>query len=240
MSSQAEWKTVPSQDLTGNERLFFDDYQRKVIEAASARIIPTDDDPGATEARVVNFIDRYLSGIEYVYATADGTGFLQIEGKDAQAWRERVTSMQERYTEGIRSLNELSHEMFQRSFTDLEAQEQDEVLVRTSGWPKPEEFTIRAIVQGRDVVPGEGGAPPSNQPIPDDQLDFFPMLVLHVRQGFYSDPVYGGNRDRIGWTVIGYPGPSSLAETQAGKYTTIDYMLPDAKWPFAEYDQSGK
>ena len=33
---------------------------------------------------------------------------------------------------------------------------------------------------------------------------------MHTRQGFYADPIYGGNRDRVGWQVIGFPGPASL------------------------------
>ena len=33
---------------------------------------------------------------------------------------------------------------------------------------------------------------------------------MHTRQGFYADPIYGGNRDRVGWRVIGFPGPASL------------------------------
>jgi gluconate 2-dehydrogenase gamma chain len=25
-------------------------------------------------------------------------------------------------------------------------------------------------------------------------------------EGFFSDPLYGGNRDMIGWKLIGFPG----------------------------------
>ena len=50
-------------------------------------------------------------------------------------------------------------------------------------------------------------------------LDFLPLLVTHTRQGFYADPIYGGNRDRIGWKVIGFPGPASLEEVHSGRYT---------------------
>ena len=40
-----------------------------------AWIIPTDDTPGACEAGTIDFLDRYLSGIGYVYAKPDGSGF---------------------------------------------------------------------------------------------------------------------------------------------------------------------
>ena len=59
-------------------------------------------------------------------------------------------------------------------------------------------------------------------------LDFFPLLVLHTRQGFLADPIYGGNRDRVGWDVIGFPGPSSMAEAHAGRYSTLPYFAETA------------
>jgi gluconate 2-dehydrogenase gamma chain len=48
--------------------------------------------------------------------------------------------------------------------------------------------------------------------------------VLHTRQGFLADPIYGGNRNRAGWDVIGFPGPPSLAEAHAGCYSTLSYF----------------
>jgi gluconate 2-dehydrogenase gamma chain len=237
MTSKADWRVVP-ETAGADESLFFTDEERKILDAATARIIPTDKDPGAREACVVRFIDRYLSGTSYIYASADGSGFLQLEGKEKEAWQQRVTAMQGRYREGLRTLTEISTEKFSRVFTDLTVQEQDDVLVELSGSPKPTAVQVRPMVEGHNDEPGVGGAPPSNQPIPDDELDFFPMMVLHTRQGFYSDPVYGGNVDHIGWQVVGFPGPASLAESRSGNYSTIDYMLPDAVWPFTDGDKS--
>jgi gluconate 2-dehydrogenase gamma chain len=236
MTSKRDWETIPAGSAE-DERLFFDEAEWQLVEAASARIIPTDHDPGAREANVVRFIDRYLSGTGYVYASADGSGFLRIEGKEAEAWQTRISALQERYREGLRALDALSRDMFQTPFPDLDPERQDDVLATLSGWQKPEGVDIRPVVDGEEgVTPGSGGAPPSNQPIRDDELDFFPTLVLHTRQGFYSDPVYGGNRDHIGWRVIGFPGPRSLASTQSGEYSTLNYMLPDAVWPYSDLD----
>jgi gluconate 2-dehydrogenase gamma chain len=47
-----------------SKQSFFDVHQRATVEAAMARIIPTDHEPGAREAGTINFVDRYLSGIE--------------------------------------------------------------------------------------------------------------------------------------------------------------------------------
>jgi gluconate 2-dehydrogenase gamma chain len=36
--------------------------------------------------------------------------------------------------------------------------------------------------------------------------DFFDALLEITLEGFFSDPVYGGNRDMAGWKLIGFPG----------------------------------
>ena len=43
---------------------------------------------------------------------------------------------------------------------------------------------------------------------------------MHTRQGFYCDPIYGGNKNRVGWDVIGFPGPKSLNEVFTGRFST--------------------
>ena len=35
---------------------------------------------------------------------------------------------------------------------------------------------------------------------------FFGMLLKNTKEGFFADPVYGGNRDMAGWNMIGFPG----------------------------------
>jgi gluconate 2-dehydrogenase gamma chain len=35
---------------------------------------------------------------------------------------------------------------------------------------------------------------------------FFETLLQDTRQGFFADPVYGGNRDMAAWKMIGFPG----------------------------------
>ncbi|MDQ4127308.1 MAG: gluconate 2-dehydrogenase subunit 3 family protein [Actinomycetota bacterium] len=38
------------------------------------------------------------------------------------------------------------------------------------------------------------------------QQEFFLMLRNHVREGLFSDPAHGGNRDKMGWRFLGHPG----------------------------------
>ena len=36
--------------------------------------------------------------------------------------------------------------------------------------------------------------------------EFFDMLYENVMQGLFADPLYGGNRDKAGWKMLGFPG----------------------------------
>jgi gluconate 2-dehydrogenase gamma chain len=232
MASQSQWSIVPVGAAEQQTPLFFTEHEWNTVEAATARIIPTDRDPGAREARVVLFLDRFLSSIQFIYASADGSGFLQMSGKDAEAWEERIAHRQQVYREGIAQMDELSGDRFGKPFVELTPDEQDDVLEALSGQPRPRPVSLEPQTLSDS---GVGGPPPTNQPVSDESLGFFDMLVLHTRQGFYADPAYGGNKDFIGWRVIGYPGPESLADTVAGRYTTVDYMIPEATWPYAQH-----
>jgi gluconate 2-dehydrogenase gamma chain len=220
MTTKADWPVVGGPvDPDDESRLFFDDHQWETIEAATARIIPTDHDPGAREARCVRFIDRYLSGIGYIYAAADGSGFLELSGRLADAWRARIGDMQRTYREGIRELDAIA-EQFGGPFKSLSDADQDHVLELLSGQPKPE-----AVSLGRDV-----GVRTFLQGLFDEGLGFFDALCLHTRQGFYSDPAYGGNRGHVGWEVVGFPGPKSLKETNDLTYSVREYFVSDYDW----------
>ncbi len=207
--------------MNETEARFFDDFQRRTIEAAMARIIPTDHEPGAREARTIDFLDRYLSGIDYVYARPDGGGFVRLEGKRADAWRQRIEIVRGKYRDGIEELNQRSRAEFGADFVELAPDQQDAILTLME---RPVRDQERAREEEQAVA---GFAPPEpalQQIAAEIDLDFFPLLVLHTRQGYLADRIYGGNCDRVGWDVIGFPGPTSLAEAHAGRYSTLPYF----------------
>jgi gluconate 2-dehydrogenase gamma chain len=72
-------------------------------------------------------------------------------------------------------------------FIDLSAAEQDQLLSRLSNW---------LFAKGEDN--------------PDDDrtllVQFFGAVRLHTIEGMFCDPMYGGNRDCVGWKLIGFPG----------------------------------
>ena len=209
-------------DVTGSARgKFFDAHQRATIEAAMARIIPTDDQAGAKEAETVEFVDRYLSGLEFIYAKPDGSGFEKLEGKRAQAWQQRIEILRAKYVDGIKELDRRSQSRFAADFVQLPAEQQDGILYDMERPVRQ----VEADLTEAQVVAGFAPVEPAlQQTNAEVELDFFPLLALHTRQGFYADPIYGGNKDRVGWKLIGFEGPESLAETHAGRFTTLPFF----------------
>jgi gluconate 2-dehydrogenase gamma chain len=211
---------------------FFDPHQRATVEAAMARIIPTDDQPGAREAGTIDFLDRYLSGIDFIYARPDGSGFEQLEGKRADAWRQRVDTLRQRYVAGVEALDRTARERFGSDFAELSDADQDDVLRAVEG---PDDQQQEAeLERARMQLYGAPVEVALQQTSAEIELDFVPLLALHTRQGFYADPIYGGNRDRVGWDLIGFPGPSSLAEVHSGRYSTLDYFAEHPVHPGQE------
>ena len=130
-----------------SKQTFFDAHQRATVEAAMARIIPTDHEPGAREAGTIDFVDRYLSGIEFIYAKPDGSGFETLTGKRAEAWRQRVEILRKTYVDGIAALDALSRETFGAEFKTLDERRQDEALLRLAR--KEAQRERRARTRGR-------------------------------------------------------------------------------------------
>ena len=146
--------------------------------------------------------------------------------------------MQNTYRAGIRTLDELAQQNYRQDFVELADLDQDRVLELLSGSPKPGVVAIGTTEPVTTFLQGSF----------DEGLDFFSALCLHTREGFYCDPVYGGNKNQMGWSVIGFPGPNSLKDTMDGTYDTTPYFYQgDYEWedliphlkvtPFTESDR---
>ena len=96
-----------------------------------------------------------------------------------------LTSSRDAYRAGLLALDRYSQYTRGARFIELDAKDQDSVLfdVQTGG----------ATGAGAGFLGSSGG--------------FFNMVRGHTWQATFGDPVYGGNRDFIGWDLIRYPGP---------------------------------
>jgi hypothetical protein len=184
--------------------VYFTDDQFRVIEAVCARLIPTDDDPGAKEAGVADYIDGLLGAFAFnpprIWAGGAVSGrfggspgfatFHRLTPLDELAWRTRiegslgiperewngpVEGLQERYAAGL--------ELLGADFADVAADEQDRRL-------------------------GANEA-------------FTQLVYEHACEGMYGAPEYGGNRDGVGWSYIGFAG-----DVQPRGYTDEEVSQP--------------
>lgn len=60
----------------------------------------------------------------------------------------------------------------------------------------------------------------------DAERAFFTMVRRHVLEGFFADPMYGGNQDFAGWRLVGFPGAVgayTAAEMQSGTVLAKGY-----------------
>jgi gluconate 2-dehydrogenase gamma chain len=187
---------------------YFTPVQAAIVAAACARIIPTDENgPGATEAGVVYFIDRQLSS-DYGLSGRRYEHGPYASGTPTQGDQSGM-HMRDRYRLGILGLEAYAREIYQQGFTQLAPDQQDRVL---SDMEKgiPQTFDGSSI-QASTTSPGasgtEGGFRQTTPGGPGvGATAFFNLLRSHAIAGLFADPVHGGNRDMVGWKLIGFPG----------------------------------
>ena len=53
--------------------------------------------------------------------------------------------------------------------------------------------------------------------------EFFTLLLNTAMQGFFADPLYGGNRDKVSWKMIGFPGVTAIYGEHIKTYRNKKY-----------------
>jgi gluconate 2-dehydrogenase gamma chain len=160
--------------------VFFTASERTFVAAATSRLIPTDDSgPGAAEADVATFIDRQLAG---PYGRGEGwyLGGPFPAGNPEQGWQSELSPAQI-YRTAIPVIDAHCTRTFSgKPLAKLSAEQQDSVM--------------RGLQKGEIVLEGLLAK------------TFFQLLHQNTVEAYFSDPVYGGNRNFVGWRMIGYPG----------------------------------
>lgn len=159
---------------------FFTESERQAVEALTSRIIPTDETgPGAREAEVTTFIDRQLGG----YYGSAHRWYMRgpfPEALETQGYQAPYTPAG-LWRAGLSALDEHCRETYDgRPFVELSEEEQDAVLT--------------AIEEEEVEFEGVSGK------------QFFAFAKEMTIEGFFCDPIYGGNRDMVGWRYVGFPG----------------------------------
>ena len=55
---------------------------------------------------------------------------------------------------------------------------------------------------------------------------FADRVISIVMEGFFSDPMYGGNRDKAGWKMLGFPGLPATYADKVDQYYNKQYVAP--------------
>jgi gluconate 2-dehydrogenase gamma chain len=162
-------------------------------------LIPADNlSPSGGDCGVANFIDRQLAG-------AYGTGARLYrqgpfpKGKPEQGYQLSLNP-REFFRAGVASANAFTRKTFGKDFDRLNEEQRISAL--------------KAMEQGKAEFQGFGSAM------------FFNALLQITMEGFFADPMYGGNRDMASWKMVGYPGLPATYRHDIKKYLGKVYDKP--------------
>jgi len=159
---------------------FFTADEGRAVEALADRIIPPDPQtPGGKDAGCAVFIDRQLAG---PYGRSEGhyTRPPFMAGTPQQG-SQSADGPAATYRKVLAALDKYSQSNLQgKRFVELSDAQKDELL--------------KGLEDDKVKLEGVNGK------------SFFTQLLKDMQEGFFADPIYGGNRDMVGWKMIGYPG----------------------------------
>ncbi|SUB83546.1 Gluconate 2-dehydrogenase subunit 3 precursor [Pragia fontium] len=182
LSTQAAAKEqiAPPQPTRDYQPTFFTSEEFAFIKAAVSRLIPQDDrGPGALEAGVPEFIDRQMQTPYASGANWYMQGPFYPESDPALGYQLPLQP-REIYRLGIHEANQYARNQTGKLFAELSTDQQDQLLMQFEAGKA--EF----------------------QQVPSKI--FFSALLQNTHEGFFSDPIHGGNQGLVGWTLIGFPG----------------------------------
>jgi gluconate 2-dehydrogenase gamma chain len=162
---------------------FFNTLESAFIEAAVETLIPADPiGPGAAALGVAVYIDRQMAGS---YGKGDR---LYLEGPFGEGTPQQGYQLQmtpaELIRAGIADVNNYTREKHKNTFDLLSATERASVMSDLDG-KKVELPTV-----------------------PTDT--FFSLLLQLTVEGYFADPMYGGNKNKASWKMIGFPGATAM------------------------------
>jgi gluconate 2-dehydrogenase gamma chain len=169
------------------------------LSAVADAMIPADElSPSGTECGVVTYIDRQLAGAYGAGAKMYRNGPFR-RGKPEQGYQLALTP-REYFATGIAAANAWTRTTHGKEFDRLAAPERAAALsAMEHGTAEFENFSAHA---------------------------FFTRLHAIVMEGFFADPMYGGNRNKASWTMLGFPGLPATYADKVDAYFNKRYVAP--------------
>ncbi len=159
---------------------FFNSDEAKFVTAAIDRLIPADAKwAGAKDAGVLYYIDRQLAGAYGAGARMYLKGPWISQAPVEQGYQLKHTPA-DLYRVGINEVRKYASGKHGKEFWELAPDDADGILKELeSGTAK------------LDSIPAPA---------------FFETLLANTIEGYFADPIYGGNRDMVSWRMVGFPG----------------------------------
>jgi gluconate 2-dehydrogenase gamma chain len=162
------------------------------VEALVDHMVPADElTPKGTDIGINVYIDRALAGGWGKGERLYMQGPWKL-GAPSQGYQLPLTPAQ-LIRAGIEATNAHCRKSYGKSFDRLDEQQREEVLV--------------ALSSGK--VTFDNGLP---------ARVFWTTLYQTVMEGMFSDPIHGGNRDKAGWRLIGFPGAIAVHRENIEKF----------------------
>jgi gluconate 2-dehydrogenase gamma chain len=181
----------PAVEAAGYE--YLKPVEQAFVEALVDHMIPRDELTGSgTEIGIATYIDRALAGAWGKGARLYKDGPWQ-RGTANQGYQLPLTPA-ELYRAAIEGSNAYCRKTFGKDFDRCTAEQKETFLKDLSG--------------GKITL--DGGLPGRT---------FFVVLYDNVMEGMFADPIYGGNKDKVGWKMIGFPGVLANNAENVKKYS---------------------
>jgi gluconate 2-dehydrogenase gamma chain len=94
------------------------------------------------------------------------------------------------------------------ALNDLAAKHSGHSNVRFAELSPADQFDLTKKFQSSFPAP-DGGYDPSNNGMNSSGSNYFELLRTYIITGFLSDPDLGGNKDMLGWKLVGFDGHSA-------------------------------
>jgi len=167
------------------------------IVAAVDTLIPADElTPSGSECGVAVFIDHQL-GSAWGGGAKMYRGGPFHKGKPEQGYQLPLTP-REFFAAGIAAANAWTRQTYGKDFDRLSAAERVQALTAMEdGKAEFRDFSSHT---------------------------FFNQLLAITMQGFFADPIYGGNRNKVAWKMIGFPGLPAVYADKIDAYRDKRYV----------------
>jgi gluconate 2-dehydrogenase gamma chain len=193
----AKAEAAPASEAPAESWLVLTADETAFFSAVADTMIPADAlSPSGTDCGIPIFIDRQLASAWGAGASMYRAGPFH-QGLPEQGYQLPLTP-RDYFAEGVQAANAWSRKAYGKVFDRLAPEQRAEALTAMeAGKAEFEDFDARA---------------------------FFQRLLTITMEGFFSDPIYGGNRGKASWRMLGFPGLPATYTDKIEQYRNKRYV----------------